>query len=65
MQWDGEALAAKWEAVVGEELFDHTLDDGMSTDFTGDDINIVTDPRASGVKAQLTMLLQNYVQRAT
>ena len=29
MEWDGAALAPRWDRVVGEELYDHAEDDGL------------------------------------
>lgn len=29
MEWDGAALAPRWDRVVGEELYDHAGDDGL------------------------------------
>ena len=51
VKWDGAKLAPIWDAVVGEELYDHDGDDGMDTDGF-ENVNLVDDAHAD-VRAQM------------
>ena len=52
LQWDGEKSdKVSWDAVVGEELYDHEGDDGRDTDGF-ENVNLVDDAHAD-TRAQM------------
>jgi len=64
MKWNGSSLAVQsWDgaALVGESFYDHSTDDGNSTDFAGEDVNLAGQPQHAVKQAELTSALKSYV----
>jgi len=58
LHWNGTIKKPEWDAMVpnGEELYDHTGDDGMNTD-TFENENLANDSKYATIKKQLKQAL--------
>ena len=53
VKWNGDTLKPDYSQVVGEELYDHLGDTGMSTDSDAENVNLATSTQYAAQKAQL------------